>query len=122
MKTQLLLWMVISMLSFNSGAAMAECGQPKAWIELSSDSGKLHVMPYVMASGAYEYKLVSSKHGASGTSSTSQSGTVKAKAGEKTLLSNLQLGFQADDRFSFVLSIYKKKQLIDQFRVDFPDK
>ena len=66
------------------------------------------------------YEMVSTKHGAAGRSSTSQSGRVVVDAGGAAALSTLKLGIAAGDRYTVAVKVYDGTKLVAEDVLHYP--
>ncbi len=92
-----------------AGSATAQDGGYRAWIELQTEGRTLVVKPHCQAGedAAIRYRLKSMKSGQSGTSRSTQSGSLSLKAHEASMLAELHLGVSAHDHYVLELEIYK---------------
>jgi len=95
----------------------------KAWIEIKGGGPGLEIVPYCLApeDSLIEYRLVSKKRGGSGTSSSTQSGSVRLKAGQPKPLCRVGLNFQAGNEYLLHLRIYKDGRMVAEERKSFSD-
>ena len=89
-------------------------------IEHTIEDGLLVVQPTVNSphQESLHYKLMSEKHGESGQSKTSQSGSIFVEASQPMVLSTLKLGVNASDEYIITLKVFAGETLIgeDQLR------
>lgn len=117
-----MLFILCSMIGFSQINAQDTTG---VYLKME-DSG-----PVSMIVGYYEtpsneeeelrYKLISTKIGQSGRSSTSQSGRFTSKPGEAVKLSQLGVNIGSGDRYEITLEIYKADELIDETTISRPE-
>ena len=95
---------------------------PVAWLESSTEQGRLLVNAYVKTTHAstLEYELISQKSGSSGNSKTKQSGSVDVEAAKAYPLTKLRLGYNAGDEYQITLSIYENATLVAQETLTYP--
>jgi len=58
------------------------------------------------------YLLVSSKNGKSGSSNTTQRGTLEINSGQSTVLSSVNINVSKSDSYKFILTTIKDKRII----------
>jgi|GEM_PF-2150337 len=102
------------------GAAAGEGGY-KAWIEVQGGGPGLEIVPFCQGpeDGPIKYRLVSRKKGRSGTSTSTQSGSVRLKAGEPKALCRVGLNIQAGDEYQLHLKIYKDGRIVAEEKKTF---
>jgi hypothetical protein len=95
----------------SGGEGQAQSTTPagyEAWIVIKPEGNLFHVEPFCRASedASLTYRLTARKAGRSGTSTSSQSGTVTVKANQAAVVSRLSLSVGPGDRYEFVLEIF----------------
>jgi hypothetical protein len=102
--------------------AQASPGDHRAWIETSVEAGRLLAAPHVQAGhdARLDYELISAKTGRSGTSTTSQSGSVRLSGGEERSLTRLGLSVAGQDRYILSLRVYENGKLVAEDSVTYP--
>ena len=95
-----------------AGAAQEE--GYRAWIEIRGGGPGMEIVPFCEAplEGQVRYQLVTRKKGRSGTSSSTQSGRVSLKAGEKKGLCRVGLNIQPGDEYRLHLKIFKDGRVV----------
>lgn len=93
-------------------------------MDTSLREGQLVVAPRIAApAGAkLRYELVSTKIGAAGKSSTSQSGQIVVDAGGSAALSVLKLGVGAKDRCEVSVRIFDRDKVVAEKVYHFPEQ
>ena len=104
---------LFALLLISSGAMADEPGY-KLHIDSSVEAAKLTVIPVITAPAGsrLRYEMVSSKEGASGSSSTRQAGGVMVGADGTAKLSTLKLGVGAADHYLITVKVYDGAKLV----------
>lgn len=91
-------------------------------MESSVNDGRLTVAPRINAPAGkrLRYELASTKQGAAGKSSTSQSGSVVADAHGMASLSMLRLSVAPGDRYSIVMKVFEGQKLVAEQMLQYP--
>ena len=81
----------------------------RAWIAIGQEGGVFRVEPTCLApeDSTLAYRLTARKTGASGVSSSSQSGRVAVAAGQSKVCCRLALNIKPGDRYEFALEVFK---------------
>jgi hypothetical protein len=103
---------VAGLLVCSGAGAQAGTAAPagyEAWIDIAQEGALWRVEPFCRApeDAALTYRLTARKQGRSGTSSSAQSGQVRARAGQAQVLSHLALSIQPGDSYEFLLEIFQ---------------
>lgn len=119
MTKKLMLGMLLSVFNATAGAVS---DTPVAWLETTSEQGRLYVNAYVKTSriSKLEYSLISIKSGSSGNATTKQAGSVDVEADKTYPLTKLRLGYNAGDKYTITLSVYENAVLVAQEKFTYP--
>ena len=92
------------------------------WIESSVEGRTLTVAPHLSgpAGARLRYQITSSKLGASGMSSTSQSGQCPLDGTGLRPLATLKLGVDADDRYSIAVKVFDGAKMVAEQTLNHP--
>jgi hypothetical protein len=92
------------------------------WIESSFQGRTLTVAPHMTgpAGARLRYQITSSKLGASGKSSTSQSGQFLLDEKGLRPLATLKLGVDADDRYSIAVKVFDGAKMVAEQMLNYP--
>lgn len=95
----------------------------RVWIETSTVDGRLIVQPQIEAGrdASADYELISVRVGRAGRSESRQAGSVRLKAGETRVLSNLTLSVSDDDKYILTLRIFENGQVVGQDSITYPE-
>jgi hypothetical protein len=106
-----------------AGSGSAEEAGYKAWIEFRGGGPGLEIVPFCLGpeDGRIKYRLVALKKGRSGTSSSTQSGSVELEAGQPRALCRVGLNLQAGDEYRLHLRIYKDGRMVAEEKKTFSD-
>src|SRR6266545_2709794 len=105
-----------------SANLMADETGYRLWLDTSTSGKMLTVVPHIAAPAAamLRYEIVSTKHGKSGRSSTSQSGRVAVdKEGSQTF-AKLSLGVGPEDRYTVAVKVFDGTKLVAEQTLDYP--
>ena len=110
------------LLAASSAAAMADTSGYMLRIEPTVEASKLTVVPVIAApaGSVLRYEMQSTKEGASGRSTTSQSGRVNVGADGSAKLSILRLGVGADDRYLIAVKVFDGDKLVAEDILRYP--
>ncbi len=105
-----------------SALAMADDAGVRLTLDTSTSGRMLTVVPHVMAPGAarLRYEIVSTKHGKSGRSSTSQTGNVAVGPDGAGTFARLSLGVGPDDRYTIDVRVYDGARLVAEQTLNYP--
>jgi hypothetical protein len=94
----------------------------RLWIESSVEGRTLTVAPHMTgpAGTHLRYQITSSKLGASGKSSTSQSGQFPLDEKGSRPLATLKLGVDADDRYSIAVKVFDGAKMVAEQTLNYP--
>jgi hypothetical protein len=86
------------------------------------NAGQLTIQPIINSprQETLRYELISAKHGKSGISKTSQSGSVKTQAGQPLSLASLKLGLNKSDHYTVTLRVYAGGTLVGENEIHYP--
>ena len=106
--------MLLTALFMAAAPAMADEPGYKLHIDSSVAASRLSVTPVIAAPAGsrLRYEMISSKEGASGRSSTRQSGGVMVGAEGTAKLSTLKLGVSAADHYLITVKVYDGAKLV----------
>jgi curli production protein len=114
-------WIPIMLLM---GASNAMPGQPaySLRIETTARGDLLTVVPYVESSAAatLRYRLVSTKQGKAGSSTTNQEGTVSLACCRPQPVSSLSLSVDASDRYVISVTLFEGANIVAQETLRYP--
>jgi hypothetical protein len=114
-------WIPIMLLM---GASNAMPGQPaySLRIEASARGDLLTVVPYVESSAAaiLRYRLVSTKQGKAGSSTTNQEGTVRLACCQPQAVSSLSLSVDPADRYVISVTLFEGGHIVAQETLRYP--
>jgi hypothetical protein len=104
--------------------AAAAAGEPgyRLTLDAAVEGAALVVAPKIAAPAGsrLRYQIVSTKEGAAGRSSTSQSGTVALDAGGSGRLATLALGVQPSDRYTVTVKVFDGAKLVAEDVLRYP--
>jgi hypothetical protein len=86
------------------------------------NAGQLTIQPIINSpkQETLHYELVSAKHGKSGVSKTSQSGSAQTQAGRPLSLATLKLGLSNSDHYTITLRVYAGDVLVGVDEIHYP--
>ena len=101
-----------------------ESSDYKAWIVIEPGDSGIRIRPFCQNNTSEDvvlrYEMKAKKTGRSGTSQSSQSGSVEIAAGQEKSLSRLNLGVSGKDRYEINLKVYKDGKLVAKDSVSHP--
>jgi hypothetical protein len=94
----------------------------RLWLDTSTSGRMLTVVPHVSAPAAarLRYEIVSTKHGKSGQSSTTQSGNVAVGNDGSGTFAKLSLGVGPEDRYTIAVKLYDGPKLVAEQTLNYP--
>ena len=104
-----------------AGFALAQA-PAEAWLETTPMEGRLKITAYARGGphASARYELLSEKAGASGKSTSRQSGTFDLKCCDPVALSNLSLGLKPGDRYVITLRLLEGETLLAEKIFSYP--
>ena len=101
---------------------MADEAGYRLWLDTSTSGKMLTVIPHIAVPAAVtlRYEIISTKHGKSGRSSTSQSGRVAVDREGSQTFAKLSLGVGLDDRYTIAVKVFDGTKLVAEQTLNYP--
>jgi thin aggregative fimbriae synthesis protein len=114
----ILFWALLA----TSVTLMADETGYRLWLDTSTSGRMLTVVPHVAAPAAarLRYEIVSTKHGKSGQSSTTQSGNIAVGKDGSGTFAKLSLGVAPEDRYTIAVKVYDGPKLVAEQTLNYP--
>jgi len=109
--------------SFNSQEKFTINSKYKTWISTIKEENELKVTANFRNNTEVDllvsYSMISNKSGRDGNSLTTQKGNIKMGKFRSTMLSRSSINFVKNDRYNFILTVYKNNEIIGKDSVEF---